>query len=88
MLFHNLTYLTELYLDGVNISAQGNEWVLRLSNTLLSGPVDKSLAKLQSLSVIQLDRNDISGLIPRFFANFSNMRVFSWGGNNISALQF
>ncbi|XP_028957106.1 receptor-like protein 11 [Malus domestica] len=102
MVFHNLTDLTEIYLDGVNISAQGNEWcqaissslpnlrVLSLSNTLLSGHVDRSLTKLQSLSVIQLDRNEISGPIPGFFANFSNMRVFRWGGNNICApvLQF
>ncbi|RXI01431.1 hypothetical protein DVH24_014780 [Malus domestica] len=91
MVFHNLTDLTEIYLDGVNISAQGNEWcqaissslpnlrVLSLSNTLLSGHVDRSLTKLQSLSVIQLDRNEISGPIPGFFANFSNMRVFRWG---------
>ncbi|XP_048433255.1 leucine-rich repeat receptor protein kinase EMS1-like [Pyrus x bretschneideri] len=69
MLFHNLTDLIELYLDGVNISAQGIKWcqaissshpnerVLSLSDTLLSGPVDQSLAKLQSLSVIQLDKS-------------------------------
>ncbi|XP_070676357.1 receptor-like protein 7 [Malus domestica] len=87
-----------LYLDGVNISAPGKEWcqaissslpdlrVLSLSNTLLSGPVDQSLAKLQSLSVIKLDNNyGISGPIPRFFANFSNLREFSWDGNNVSA---
>ncbi|XP_050142674.1 leucine-rich repeat receptor protein kinase EMS1-like [Malus sylvestris] len=98
MLFHNLTDLTELYLDGVNISAPGKEWcqaissslpnlrVLSLSNTLLSSPVDQSLAKLQSLSVIRLDHNyGISGPIPGFFANFSNLREFSWDGNNVSA---
>ncbi|XP_050142258.1 receptor-like protein Cf-9 [Malus sylvestris] len=61
MLFHNLTDLMELHLDGVNISAQGIKWCqaisLNLPDTLLSGPVVQSLAKLQSLSEIQLDKS-------------------------------
>ncbi|KAL6278176.1 hypothetical protein ACE6H2_021777 [Prunus campanulata] len=97
MLFQNLTELTELYLDDVDISAQGAQWceaissslpnlrVLSMSGTSLSGPIDQSLAKLQSLSVIRLDFNDISGPIPAFFANFSNLTVLSLDFNSISA---
>ncbi|XP_021827836.1 receptor-like protein 12 [Prunus avium] len=97
MLLLNLTQLTELYLDGVSIPAHGTHWsiaissslpnlsVLSLSSCNLSGPIDQSLAKLHSLSVIRLDHNYlISGPIPGFFANFSNLREFNWDGNNIS----
>ncbi|KAM5555041.1 receptor-like protein 7 [Rosa sericea] len=87
MLVHNLT-LRELYLDGVQISEQGSEWcraisslpnlrVLSMSSCNLSGPFLESLAKLQSLSVIRLDGNNISAPVPGFFANFSNLSVLS-----------
>lgn len=80
MLFQNLTEIRKLYLDGITISAQGSQWcqaissslpdlrVLSLSQCQLSGPFCQSLAKLQSLSAIQLDSNDISSPIPGFFA--------------------
>uniref|UniRef100_A0A5B7BRI1 Putative receptor-like protein 12 n=1 Tax=Davidia involucrata TaxID=16924 RepID=A0A5B7BRI1_DAVIN len=88
MLIANLAELTELHLDGVNISAQGNEWcqalsllpnlrVLSLSNCDLSGPFDSSLLELQSLSVIQLDRNNLSSPVPEFFANYFNLTSLS-----------
>ncbi|CAN6581516.1 unnamed protein product [Malus baccata var. baccata] len=99
MLFQNLTELIELYLDGVDISVEKTHWcqaissslpnlrVLSLSRTNLSGPINQSLAKLQSLSVIQLGGfgNNISGPIPGFFSNFSNLTVLNLDGNNISA---
>ncbi|TQD94263.1 hypothetical protein C1H46_020077 [Malus baccata] len=99
MLFQNLTELIELYLDGVDISVEKTHWcqaissslpnlrVLSLSRTNLSGPIDQSLAKLKSLSVIQLGGfgNNISGPIPGFFSNFSNLTVLNLDGNNISA---
>nr|XP_028957534.1 receptor-like protein 54 [Malus domestica] len=99
ILFQNLTELTELYLDGIDVSAEGTHWcqaissslpnlrVLSLYRTNLSGPIDQSLAKLQSLSVIQLggSPNNISGPIPEFFSNFSNLTVLNLDGNNISA---
>ncbi|KAJ9185404.1 hypothetical protein P3X46_005042 [Hevea brasiliensis] len=86
-LVQSLKQLRELRLDGVNISANGNEWcqalssslpnlqVLSLSNCSLSGPIDPSLAKLQSLSVISMGRNNLSAPVPEFFANFSNLRI-------------
>ncbi|XP_004305135.1 PREDICTED: receptor-like protein 12 isoform X1 [Fragaria vesca subsp. vesca] len=89
MLIQNLTELTELYLDNVSILSQTSDWslaissslpnlkVLSLSNCHLSGPIDKSLAKLSSLSVIRLDLNKISSPIPGFFANFANLTTLS-----------
>ncbi|XP_058214629.1 receptor-like protein 7 [Rhododendron vialii] len=86
-LFRNLSGLTELYLDGVNISANGHEWgqaisssmpnlrVLSLSGCLISGPIDSSLQKLQYLSEINLAQNNISSPIPDFLANFPNLTV-------------
>ncbi|CAN6586925.1 unnamed protein product [Malus baccata var. baccata] len=99
MLFQKLTELTELYLDGVDVSAEGTHWcqaissslpnlrVLSLSDTNLSGPIDQSLAKLQSLSVIQLggSPNNISCPISEFFSNFSNLTVLNLDRINISA---
>nr|AIE39603.1 verticillium wilt resistance-like protein [Humulus lupulus] len=85
MLVQNLSKLEELYLDGVNMSAPGSEWckalsssvpklrVLSLTNCDLSGPLDESLEKLHSLSVISLSYNNLSTIIPAWFANFSNL---------------
>ncbi|KAM1525481.1 hypothetical protein ACFX10_009940 [Malus domestica] len=85
VLLANFSELVELYLDGVNISAQGTEWcqaissslpklrVLSLSACSLSGPIDSSLLKLQSLSVIRLDYNDFSIQVPEFFSKFPNL---------------
>ena len=96
MLVQNLSELRELYLDGVNISAQGMEWcqalsssvhnlqVLSLSNCYLSGPIDSSLQMLRSLSSIRLDSNSFSAPVPEFLANFSNLsqlRLSSCGLN-------
>ncbi|KAL9374382.1 hypothetical protein Peur_034002 [Populus x canadensis] len=84
-LVQNLTHLTELLLDGVNISAHGNDWckalssslhnlkVLSMSNCYLSGPLDASLAKLQSLSIIRLSSNNLSSPVPEFLANYSKL---------------
>ncbi|KAJ7950015.1 Receptor-like protein [Quillaja saponaria] len=86
MLVQNLTEITELYLDGVSISAPGNEWcpaisslpnlrVLSLSNCNLSGPFSSSLAKLRYLSVVRLNQNNLSAPVPEFFANFSSLTM-------------
>ncbi|XP_050243998.1 receptor-like protein 33 isoform X5 [Quercus robur] len=84
-LLKNFVELKELYLDGVNIPAPGNEWcqalsssvpnlrVLSMSNCYLSGPFDSSLQKLQSLSIIRLDFNLFNAPVPVFFANFANL---------------
>ncbi|XP_030924925.1 receptor-like protein 7 [Quercus lobata] len=87
-LVQNLTRLTELYLDFVKISSQGNDWCQALSSSLpnlrvlsmsccdLRGPLDSSLRKLQSLSIVNLWGNDFSAPIPEFFADFRNLTFF------------
>ncbi|KAL0450989.1 UNVERIFIED_CONTAM: Receptor-like protein 6 [Sesamum latifolium] len=94
-LIHNFTRLRELYLDGVNISAKGPEWcnaissslpnlrVLSLSNAYLTGPIDSSLVKLRSLSVIRLDENTFSSPFPEFFADFPSLRVLTISSCNL-----
>jgi len=86
MLVQNLTDIAELYLDGVAISASGEKWshalsslgglrVLSMSSCNLSGPIDSSLAKLQSLSVLKLSHNNLSSIVPDSFTNFSNLTI-------------
>ncbi|KAM6574169.1 hypothetical protein CsatA_022496 [Cannabis sativa] len=89
MLVQNLSMLEELYFDGVNMSTSGSEWCQDLSSSLpnlrvlsfsdcsLSGPFDQSLVKLQSLSVIRLDNNDLLSRVPEFLANFSWLSTLS-----------
>ncbi|KAJ4845468.1 hypothetical protein Tsubulata_033909, partial [Turnera subulata] len=86
-LVQNLTQLTDLRLDGVNISSNGKEWGLALSSSLpnlqvlslfnffLSGPIDPSFQRLRFLSEINLGGNNLSSTAPEFFANFSNLSV-------------
>ncbi|GJV29740.1 receptor-like protein 12 [Tanacetum coccineum] len=40
-------------------------------------PLDESLQKLQSLSVIRLHLNDLSALVLDFFANFKNLTILN-----------
>ncbi|KAF2306446.1 hypothetical protein GH714_018167 [Hevea brasiliensis] len=93
-LLQNLTQLGELRLDGVNACANGNEWcqalstslpnleVLSLSNCFLSGPIDPSLAKLQSLSEIRLGdslQNASLKTLVLSYTNFSGILPDSIG---------
>ncbi|XP_058181352.1 receptor-like protein 7 [Rhododendron vialii] len=95
-LFGNHSGVVELYLDGVNISANGSEWgkaisssmpnlrVLSLSNCLLSGPIDFSLQSLKKLSKINLSRNNLASPVPDFFANFRNLTVLILISSNLN----
>ncbi|KAH7866790.1 hypothetical protein Vadar_025015 [Vaccinium darrowii] len=94
-LFRNLSGITELRLDGVNISANGYEWgqaissalpnlrVLSLRGCFLSGPIDSSLQNLHFLSEINLDSNNLAAPLPNFFANFSYLKVLSFISCNL-----
>ncbi|XP_068318931.1 receptor-like protein 6 [Pyrus communis] len=85
VLLRNFSELVELYLDSVNISAQGTEWcqaissslpnlrVLSMSTCNLSGPIHNSLLKLKSLSVIRIENNYLSTQVPEFFSKFHNL---------------
>ncbi|KAG5584756.1 hypothetical protein H5410_045190, partial [Solanum commersonii] len=91
----NSTELRELYLDGVDLSAQRTEWCRSLSSYLpnltvlslrtcrISGPVDESLSNIQFLSIIRLDQNKLSTTVPEYFANFSNMTTLTLSSCNL-----
>ncbi|KHN39566.1 Receptor-like protein 12 [Glycine soja] len=77
-------FLPDKYMDGVSVSAQGNEWCnallqlhslqeLGMSNCNLSGPLDPLLTRLENLSVIRLDQNNLSSSVPETFADFQNL---------------
>ncbi|KAL1181111.1 hypothetical protein V6Z11_A02G026100 [Gossypium hirsutum] len=84
-LIKNLRFLTELYLDGVDISTQSAKWcettslvlsnllVLSLSNCGMKGPLCSSLSRLSFLSKLILDGNPISYLPPNFLVNSSRL---------------
>ncbi|CAM8981035.1 unnamed protein product [Rhodiola kirilowii] len=89
-LVQNLTRLSELYLDGVDLSSSGTTWGKVLSSflpnlTVLSIPEckllgsadDFSLARLRFLSHLRLDSNNLSALDPQVFAKFSHLVTFS-----------
>lgn len=87
-LVQNLTSIRQLVLDGVIITAQGQEWCnallplrdlqeLSMSSCNLSGPLDSSLARLENLSVIILDENTFSSPVPETFAKFRNLTTLS-----------
>ncbi|XP_059650381.1 probable LRR receptor-like serine/threonine-protein kinase At4g36180 [Cornus florida] len=88
LLVQNLTKITELRLDGVNISSMGEEWcqaissslpnlqVLSLSRCHLSGPLCSSLENLRSLSVINLSGNNLSAQFQ--ISLQTSDRIISW----------
>ncbi|KAL0309995.1 UNVERIFIED_CONTAM: Receptor-like protein 33 [Sesamum radiatum] len=89
MLVQNLTRLRELYLDSVDVSAQATNWSQVLSSSLpdlrnlslrycsLRGPIDASLTKLRSLTVLRLDGNNLASEVANFFANLSKLTTLS-----------
>ncbi|XP_022722585.1 probable leucine-rich repeat receptor-like protein kinase At2g33170 isoform X2 [Durio zibethinus] len=95
-LIQNLRPLTELYLDGVNISTQSSKWceitstilpnlhVLSLSNCGLTGPFCSSLSRLPFLSKLVLDWNTISYLPPNLLEISSRLVSLSLVNCNLS----
>ncbi|KAK6280373.1 hypothetical protein POUND7_020640 [Theobroma cacao] len=85
-LIKDMKSLTELYLDGVNISTQCTKWceitslalpklrVLSLSSCGLTGPLCSSLSRLHFLSKLNLDYNPIS-YMPHNFLEISSRLV-------------
>ncbi|KAI3848404.1 hypothetical protein MKX03_036252 [Papaver bracteatum] len=82
-LVHNLAVLRELVLDGIQIF--DSKWCQTLSSSLpklevlsladcsLSGPLDSSLLKLESLNKLNLSYNSFSSEIPNFLGGFPNL---------------
>ncbi|XP_027337890.1 receptor-like protein 7 [Abrus precatorius] len=94
-LVQNLANIEELYLDGVAISAKGQEWchalsslhklrVLSMSSCNLSGPIDSTLAELRSLSILKLSNNSMSSVLPESFLNFSNLATLQLSSCGLS----
>nr|KJB28083.1 hypothetical protein B456_005G026500 [Gossypium raimondii] len=95
-LIKNLRFLTELYLDSVDISTQSAKWcettslvlsnlrVLSLSNCGLKGPLCSSLSRLSFLSKLILDGNPISHLPPNFLEISSRLVCLSLSNCNLS----
>lgn len=81
----NLANLRELYLDEVYISLKRIEWCSTLSSSLpqlrvlsttdfgISSPFDPVLLNLHFLSVIRLDGNNLSSIVPELLANFTKL---------------
>ncbi|KAL6596911.1 hypothetical protein ACP70R_047045 [Stipagrostis hirtigluma subsp. patula] len=93
----NLSNLRELYLDSVDMSLSGEDWghylatsvphlqVLSLARCQLSGPIHKSLSRLNSLVLINLQGNsDIAaGPFPEFLMDFPNLTMLQLCGVNL-----
>ncbi|KAL1330054.1 hypothetical protein HN51_047218 [Arachis hypogaea] len=88
MLIRNLSSIRQLYLDGVIMTSQAEEWCnallflpnlqeLSMSYCNLSGPLNSSLTSLENLSVIRLDRNNFSSPVPETFATLKNLTILS-----------
>jgi Leucine-rich repeat (LRR) protein len=81
-LIRNMSNLRELHLDVVNISENGTEWcgalsesvphlrVLSMNSCNLTGPIEPSLSRLNSLAVIDLSDNEFNSSVPDYFADF------------------
>ncbi|KAK8308007.1 hypothetical protein V6Z11_D02G026300 [Gossypium hirsutum] len=95
-LIKNLRFLTELYLDSVDISTQSAKWcettslalpnlhVLSLSSCGLKGPLCSSLSRLSFLSKLILDWNPISHLPPNFLEISSRLVSLSLRDCNLN----
>ncbi|WOH01990.1 hypothetical protein DCAR_0521377 [Daucus carota subsp. sativus] len=98
MIVQNLKGLTELYLDGVNMTTQANSWSKAISSSLpslrklslkrsfISGPIDPSLGRVRFLSELFLDQNNLSVTVPEFLANFKNLTVLHLSSCNLQGI--
>ncbi|KAL0389160.1 UNVERIFIED_CONTAM: Receptor like protein 22 [Sesamum calycinum] len=83
MLLQNLTGLRKLYLDGVNISAQGIE--LDLRGNRLEGQIPESFFTLERLEVLDLSHNFFNGTVQlEKFQRLQYLRALDLSYNNLS----
>ncbi|KAL8093088.1 receptor-like protein 39 [Apium graveolens] len=98
VIVQNLKELTQLYLDGVNLTTQANNWslvissslpnlrVLSLSNSHISGPIDPSIERLRHLSHLRLDQNNLNATVPEFLANLTSLKVLQLSSCNLNGM--
>lgn len=98
VIVRNLKALTELYLDGVNMTAQANSWsqtissslpnlkVLSLRGSHISGPIDPTIERLRFLSHIRLDQNNLNDTVPEFLANLTYLKVLGLSYCNLHGI--
>ncbi|CAN1168369.1 Receptor-like protein 52 [Linum perenne] len=93
LLVQNLTQLTHLRLDGVNLSAQipdslaelKNLTTLRMANCGLIGTFPKKIAQsLTLLEYLDLSNNQLQGPIPRSIFELSSLDTLSLSSNRFS----
>lgn len=87
--FRNLTDLTEILLDYVDLSAQALSVlprlkVLSLSHCRLSGPIHSSFKNLKSLNSLKLDYNNLSSEVPSLLDSFRDLQVLSLASTQLS----
>lgn len=93
--FRNLNALKVVYLDYVDLSAQGSNWsqalssalpnleVLSLSHCRLNGPLHPSFARLKSLSYLWLDNNNLSSEVPTLLENLVNLESLNLASSQL-----
>jgi Leucine-rich repeat (LRR) protein len=92
----NLSNLRELYLDGVDLSSMGEHWctalatyvphleILSMATCSLTGPICKSLSRLSSLVVLNLQNNyGIAGRFPEFLMDLLNLTTLQLSNDNL-----
>ncbi|KAL8090455.1 receptor-like protein 7 [Apium graveolens] len=94
----NLKALTELYLDGIDMTSQAKSWsqsissalpnlrVLSLSNSHISGPIDPSIQSLRFLSHLTLNANNLNDSVPEFLANLTYLKVLRLSFCNLQGI--
>ncbi|XP_054797508.1 receptor-like protein 33 [Prosopis cineraria] len=93
-LVQNLTKIRYLYLDYIDISAQGKDWSnallaipsleeVSMRSCNLSGPIDSSLGRLEHLSRLYLDNNHLLSPVPESFANLKKLTVLNLANCNL-----
>jgi hypothetical protein len=92
----NLSNLRELYLDKLDLSSMGEDWctalatyvphleILSMATCSLTGPICKSLSRLSSLVVLNLQNNyGIAGRFPEFLMDFLNLTTLQLSNDNL-----
>ncbi|KAG5022765.1 hypothetical protein JHK85_019107 [Glycine max] len=85
MFLQNLTKLTELYLNGVRVSAEGKKWCHALSSLqklkVLNIPEQEFFANFSNLNVLELSSCRLSGHFPNDIFQMQTLSVIDISNN-------